>query len=95
MITRSNNAQRTSDWSFATCPLDLKHAILQRHGFALPDRNIESHDENFASLGWVDDRVNPEPCGGVADVGLAIVASPQLLGHVAIAPRRRLLFPGA
>ncbi len=47
------NAQRKPDWSFAKCPLDLKHAILQRRGFASPDRNIESHDENFASLGWV------------------------------------------
>ena len=38
-------------------------------------------DQHVAGPGRVDDRVDPEPGGGVADVGLAVVAPAQLLGH--------------
>ena len=61
---------------------------------AMPHRDVERQHQDLARLRRVDDRVDPEPRGRVADVGLAIVPPTKLLGHGRELGVVDLLFPG-
>src|SRR5271165_1834182 len=60
---------------------DLKNARGDGLGFTAPGGDIERLDQDRAGARRLDDRVDPKPGRGVADVGLAVVSFSQLVGQ--------------
>src|SRR5262249_15997694 len=62
-------------WSFplTAAGLNLIHAHAERLVAGVPRAGGKRFDESGAGLGGVEDGIDPEAGGGVADVGLALV----------------------
>jgi hypothetical protein len=76
-----NRIEPGHEWSVRLEGSDLEHTRANGLEIAVAHGHIEGHAEDVARLGGIDDGVDPEPRGRVANVCLAIVPQAKLIGH--------------